>query len=95
MNEQYEQFLSGVNVDLLCESSSTNKKLVMKKKDLVKAPQDDFHKKRNITAFQLIDFEIDYFGKKEKFTLDTKILKNGKQFVIGGNGYIPDGYEIK
>jgi len=48
----------------------------------------------NITAFQLVIFNIDFFGNKENFTLDTKFTKDGKQLVIGGNGWIEDGYDI-
>lgn len=65
------------------------------KMNIVKAPQDEYYIKMKIVAFQIVKFEINFFGHEEMFTLDTKILENGKQYVIDGNGWIPDNYEIK
>ena len=55
----------------------------------VKAIDDD-----DIEFFQLVEFEINFFGTLEKFILDTKILKTGMQIVINGNGWIKDGFDI-
>ena len=49
---------------------------------------------KGIVAFQLVSFEIDFYGNKIETTHDTKIMKNGKQIVIGGCGYIKEGYEL-
>lgn len=51
-------------------------------------------KKEGIVAFQMVKFIINYFGKTIETIHDTKILSNGKQIVIGGCGYINEGYEI-
>ena len=49
---------------------------------------------KGIVAFQLVEFVISFFGNEITTTHDTKITQDGKQFVIGGCGYIPDGYEV-
>lgn len=49
---------------------------------------------KGIVAFQLVSFEIDFYGNKIETTHDTKIMKDGKQIVIGGCGYIKEGYEL-
>ena len=66
------------------------KKIGMKKFDRVEAPVGEYE---NIIAFQMIEFSINFFGHEETFILDTKITKKG-QFVIDGNGWIKEGYEI-
>ena len=45
-------------------------------------------------AFQMVKFEYSFFGSNQVDFLDTKILSNGKQIVISGNGYIKDGFEL-
>jgi len=45
-----------------------------------------------IVAFQLVKFEINFYGKLIETTHDTKIMKDGSQIVIGGCGYIKEGY---
>lgn len=47
-----------------------------------------------IVAFQLVEFVVDFFGNEVTTTHDTKILKDGRQLVIGGCGYIPEGYQV-
>lgn len=47
-----------------------------------------------VVAFQLVEFIIDFFGNEIRTTHDTKIMRDGRQVVIGGCGYIPDGYEV-
>ena len=47
-----------------------------------------------IVAFQLVNVEINFYGKLITDTLDTKIMKDGRQIVIDGNGFIPEGYEL-
>ena len=49
---------------------------------------------QGIVAFQMVEFVISYFGSKVISHHDTKIMADGRQIVIGGDGYIPDGYEV-
>ena len=48
----------------------------------------------DIVAFQMIEYAIDYFGNKITGCLDTKIMRDGRQLVIGGDGFFADGFEI-
>jgi len=50
--------------------------------------------KVGIVAFQMVKFEINYFGNIIETEHDTKIMRDGKQIVIGGCGFIPAGYEL-
>jgi hypothetical protein len=47
-----------------------------------------------IVAFQLIKVTINFYGKLIQDTLDTKIMADGSQIVIDGNGYIKAGYQL-
>ena len=47
---------------------------------------------QGIVAFQLVDFTINFYGKEIETTHDTKIMMNGEQIVIGGCGYIKEGF---
>jgi len=47
-----------------------------------------------IIAFQIVKFEYNFYGCNQVDFLDTKIMNNGKQIVIDGNGFIKSGYEI-
>jgi hypothetical protein len=67
------------------------KKIIINKKELVKLPKPD----NGIVAFQLIEFVVNFYGKVMIMTHDTKIMENGKQFVIDGCGFIPQGFEIE
>jgi len=49
---------------------------------------------KGIVAFQLVKFTINFFGNEIETTHDTKIMKDGRQIVIGGCGYIKEGYEL-
>ena len=62
------------------------------KGQMVEAPED--MKLSGVVAFQLVDFEITYFGSIIKSTHDTKIMNDGRQLVIDGDGFIPCGFEI-
>ena len=59
----------------------------------VKAPPEDLAD--GVEFYQMVDFEIDYFGRTMTVSHDTKIMTDGRQLVIGGDGFIPDGYEVK
>jgi len=50
--------------------------------------------KIGVVAFQWVDFKINYFGTVIETGHDTRIMKDGKQTVIGGCGFIPHGYEL-
>lgn len=47
-----------------------------------------------VVAFQLVKFIINYFGTEIETVHDTKIMKDGRQFVLGGCGFIEAGYEV-
>lgn len=49
---------------------------------------------KGIVAFQLVKFTINFYGNEIETTHDTKIMKDGRQIVIGGCGYIKEGYEL-
>jgi len=66
-------------------------KVTTKKLKLVEVPKNE---QDDAVAFQLVEFSINYFGSKDTFILDTKILKDGTQVVIDGNGWIKDGYLV-
>ena len=48
-----------------------------------------------IIGFQLVNVEINFYGKIITDTLDTKIMKDGRQIIIDGNGYISAGTDIQ
>lgn len=50
--------------------------------------------KNGIISFQIVKFIINYFGTEIETEHDTKIMSNGRQIVIGGCGYINEGYEL-
>lgn len=54
----------------------------------------EYQKEEGCIAFQNIKAEICFYGNLIEEIMDTKILEDGRQIIIGGNGYIPDGYEI-
>lgn len=62
------------------------------KQNIVKIPAE--HQEGDVVAFQLIDFEINFFGAIQKFTLDSRILKDGSQYILNGNGWIKSGFKI-
>ena len=47
-----------------------------------------------IVAFQLVKVDVYFYGKLISDVLDTKIMRDGRQIVIDGNGFIPSGYEL-
>lgn len=66
------------------------KTITLNKKARVEAPKNS----EGVVAFQLIEFVINFFGNEIKTVHDTKIMANGDQFVIGGCGYIEDGFKV-
>ena len=57
----------------------------------VEAPFGEYE---DIVAFQMCEFVINFFGNIQRQMLDTKIMKDGSQVVIDGNGFIPSGYKL-
>ncbi len=49
---------------------------------------------KGIVAFQLVRFEYNFYGSNQSDVLDTKIMQDGRQIVIDGNGFIKEGFEI-
>ena len=68
-------------------------KLEITKLQKVEVPAE-YQKEEGCIAFQLVKVVIDFYGKLIEDVLDTKILHDGRQIVITGNGYIKAGYEI-
>ena len=68
------------------------KTITLNKKTKVEASQE--FKNIGVVAFQVVEFVINYFGNEITTEHDTKILENGKQVVIGGCGFISEGYEL-
>jgi hypothetical protein len=50
--------------------------------------------KKGIVAVQLVKFEYSFYGSEMEDVIDTKIMKDGRQIVIDGNGFIKAGTEI-
>jgi hypothetical protein len=50
--------------------------------------------KDGIVAFQMVEITINYFGKIMTEMHDTKILKDGRQLIINGNGFIEANLDI-
>jgi hypothetical protein len=51
-------------------------------------------KKQGIVAFQLVKFTYSFYGKVMSDVIDTKIMIDGSQIVIDGNGFIKAGFVI-
>lgn len=64
-----------------------------KKLQIVEVPAQ-FQKEEGCVAFQKVELTYLFYGKLMTETFDTKILKNGSQFVINGNGFVKDGLKI-
>jgi hypothetical protein len=64
-----------------------------KKLQLVAVPAQ-YQKKEGCVAFQMIELSYSFYGKQMTESFDTKILKDGRQIVINGNGFIKDGFQI-
>ena len=68
------------------------KKIEMVKRNRVEAAKE--FKAQGIVAFEVVDFKINYYGSIVETSHDTKIMDDGSQFVIGGCGYIQEGYQV-
>lgn len=70
-----------------------SKKITITKGPRVETP-DANDKAQGIVAFQVVNFEIDFYGSKCITTHDTKIMADGRQLVIDGCGYIQNGFDV-
>lgn len=69
------------------------KNLEIQKMQRVEVPAE-YQEEEGCVAFQLVKFSFCFFGKKIEDTLDTKIMSDGRQLVIGGNSFIKANFEI-
>lgn len=51
--------------------------------------------KAGIVAFQLVKITYSFYGNEMNEIFDTKIMNDGKQIVIDGNGFIKAGFQIE
>ena len=58
----------------------------------VEAPEE--FKAEGVVAFQIVKFEINFYGSIVETEHDTKIMEDGRQIVIDGCGFIPAGFEV-
>ena len=47
---------------------------------------------KGIAAFQLVEIGYSIYGQSMADVLDTKIMANGDQIIIDGNGFIKAGF---
>jgi len=70
-------------------------KVKIKRLERVEANQnDEFYKKAGIVAFQLVEITFHGLEKPSKQIHDTKILKDGRQIIINGDGFVREGLDI-
>ena len=69
------------------------KKITVEKQTLVTLTKEQQYD--GIVAFQFVKMTYSLCGKVMEDMHDTKIMQDGRQFVINGNGFIPTGFEIK
>jgi hypothetical protein len=69
------------------------KAVKIEKGAIVEVPKK-YQKSEGCVAFQIIAMTYMFYGAEMKDTFDTKILNDGSQYVISGNGFIKDGFKI-
>lgn len=70
----------------------TTKNIQITKQALVNVPAEE--QTDGVVAFQLCSFSYNMWGRDMVSTLDTKVMEDGRQFVIEGDGCIPTGFEL-
>jgi len=70
-----------------------NKEVKITKGQRVENPDAELQG-QGIVAFQMVNFTILFYGTEIETSHDTKIMEDGSQIVIGGCGFIPDGYKL-
>jgi hypothetical protein len=73
-------------------TANATKKLQITKRARIEVPSD--HQENGIVAFQLVEIAYSFYGKVMKEVFDTKIMSDGRQLVIDGNGFIKAGHVI-
>ena len=69
------------------------KNIKMEKQAITEVPREEQYD--GIVAFQFVKMTYNFYGRTMVEMHDTKIMEDGRQFVINGNGFIPAGFEIK
>ena len=70
------------------------KKVIITKLERVENTDAEFLS-MGVVAFQLVKFSYNFYGSITESFLDTKIMKDGRQIVIDGDGFTAAGTEIK
>jgi hypothetical protein len=65
----------------------------IQKLQIVNVPTE-YQKEEGCVAFQMVKLTYNFYGKEMSEMFDTKITENGNQYVISGNGFIKDGFQI-
>jgi len=80
----------------ICNHKTKRKKnKIMKIEKLTKTNVPvEFQKQEGCVAFQMVKITYSFYGSEMSELFDTKIIENGKQFIINGNGFIKDGFQI-
>ena len=76
------------------DNINNRNKMKIKRLKLEPVIQKERFKDEGIVAFQMVEFTIDFYGLKDVFIEDTKILEDGRQIVIDGNGFVEGGTDI-
>lgn len=69
------------------------KAVKIEKGSIIEVPKK-YQKSEGCIAFQIIVMTYFFYGAEMKDTFDTKILEDGSQYVVSGNGFIKDGFKI-
>jgi hypothetical protein len=65
----------------------------IEKLQIVQVPAE-YQQSEGCVAFQMVKLTYSFYGKVMTSIYDTKILNNGEQMVINGDGFIKDGFLI-
>ena len=68
------------------------KNITINKKAKVTA--DAEFQEKGVVAFQVVEFVFKYFGVDVVREHNTRIMQDGRQFVIDGDGFIKAGFEV-
>ena len=85
----------GILYIYLYHKTKRKKNKIMKIEKLTKTNVPvEFQKQEGCMAFQMVKITYSFYGSEMSELFDTKIIENGKQFIINGNGFIKDGFQI-
>ena len=54
----------------------------------------EYQKEEGCVSFQMVKISYSFYGKEMSEVFDTKILADGSQVIIDGNGFIKSGMAI-